>query len=320
MKLYLTKALVYALLLLALLFVGDYAVTKGLKKTGYKEFTKMSHVFTGSVKADVLIMGGSDAVQHISPSIIDSFLNLNSYNLGVTGHNFFMQYAFFDNYLKNNGSVYPKIIIQVVNSDLLSRRKDLYNYQLFLPYLSNPQITQYTKAYEGLKWADYNLPFIKYSGELDILKIGLYEFLGYNHYPSIFYKGYCGIDRPWDESELTVLKKNYPNSFVIHKESIDLFEKYLKQLKERGIKVFLVQCPSYSEFQELFVNRDSITTIFKKFATQYQIPFYDYSKSSLSYNKTNFNDCVHLNSPYAEIFAREVAERIKQDLNNHPIR
>jgi hypothetical protein len=316
MKSFLLKILCYLLIVVGILYAGDYAITKGLRKTGYLEYAKMSEIFEKSTKRDVFIMGGSDAAQHISTAIVDSVFNCNSFNFGATGHTFLMQHAFYTNFMKNVNYAYPKMVIQVMGPQLWVRRKDLYNYKLFLPYVNNPNFSVYTKQYEGLNWADYHLPFVRYSGELDILKIGLSEFLNARHYPSDLYKGYLSHNRAWDDRELDQLKANYPTRMEVDKDVMMLFENYIKDLQSKNVKVVLIQSPLYIEAQQLIVNVDSVFNLYQQFADKNGIPFYNYSKDSLAYKRDNFNDCFHLNKPFAEDFAHRVLTKIKQDMDS----
>jgi hypothetical protein len=315
MKLFLIKILTYALIALVVLFAADYAVTKGLRKTGYKEFTKMREIFDESKPHDVLIMGGSDAAQHMSSYLVDSIFGANSFNLGATGHTFLMQHAYYTNYLKNRNGNYPKMVIQVMGPQLWSMRKDLYNYKLYLPYINQPAFSAYTKKFDGLTWADYHVPFVKYSGDIESLKIGIWEFFNLSHYPSDLYKGYLSHNRPWDDRELDQLKAHYPTRMEVDKDIVMLFENYIKDLQSKNVKVVLIQSPLYMEAQQLIVNVDSVFNLYQQFADKNGVPFYNYSKDSLAYKRDNFNDCFHLNKPFAEDFASRVLTKIKQDMD-----
>lgn len=312
---YLKKIIFYTFCVFLLLFVGEYIVTNGLKKSRYKDFGEINDVFDGKINADVLILGGSDAVQHFSTTIIDSVLNLKSYNLGLNGHNFMMSYCMMENFLEKHS--YPKIIIQAADVKFLRKRPDLYNYQLFLPYLSNSKISTYTKKYEGLSWEDYFLPFVRYSGELDLIKIGFSEFFNLKRYFSQKNRGYIGISRPWDPMAYDLLKENYPNKVTLHDQSVFLFKKYLLEAKENGTKIFLVSSPYYLDAQKYTVNRDSILDLYKEMAYENQVEFLDYSNSSLSGEQTNFYDYAHLNKNASQKFSTELALEIKGILNSN---
>ncbi len=81
------------------------------------------------MSSDVIIQGNSRAVHHIDPKILDSVLYIDSYNLGMDGCSFNLQYARFKIFEKYNKK--PKLIIQSVG--VLSRTTVLPPH--FLPYI-----------------------------------------------------------------------------------------------------------------------------------------------------------------------------------------
>lgn len=311
MKKYLLKVFCYAIIAWGILCLADEVVTGGLRKTEHKDFALMNKVFSGDLNNEVLILGGSDAGQHFSTMILDSILEKNTYNLALVGHNFFLQKAVFDSYIKNNNNVYPEVVIQVVNIGLLSRREDLYNYQLFLPYVSDANIRESTAEYKGLDWADYYVPFVRYSGEMELIKVGLFEYLGIKKYTNQKYKGYLAHDRPWSETSYQDLVSKYPNTIELHEPSVDLFDEYIKELKANGTRVILVQSPYYLEAQKQFTNRDDVMNIFKEISQKHQVPYYDYSTEPFSSDKNNFYDYAHLNKAKSISFSKLIGTELK---------
>lgn len=311
MKKYLIKVLCYAVIAWGTLLLADSVVTEGLRKTEHKDFGLMNKIFSGDLNSDVLIVGGSDAGQHFSTMILDSILETNTYNLALVGHNFFLQKAIFDRYVAYNNHNYPKVVIQVVNIGLLSRREDLYNYQLFLPYISDEKIRTTTAEYKGLGWADYYVPFVRYSGELELIKVGLLEYLGLRNYTNHKYKGYFAHNRPWSESSYQDLVSKYPNTIDLHEPSVKLFDEHIEELKKHGTKVILVQSPYYLEAQKQFTNRDAVMNIFKEISLKHQVPYYDYSTEPFSKDKHNFYDYAHLNKANSISFSKLIGIELK---------
>lgn len=309
---FLLKILIYLTLGFAILFAADYAITKGLQKTQYLKFAKLNDIFQKKIDADLLIVGGSDAKQHFSTKIIDSVLQTKSYNLGIPGHNFYIQHALFDNYLKSQNNKYPKTIIQVVNVNLLRKRKDFYAYKSFLPYLNVSNINEYAEKYEGLKWADYWVPFVRYSGDIELIKIGLTEFFGLSKYSNKMERGYAAYNLPWDEKAMKDYKKSYPRT-VEPDETFLLFEKYIADAVANGTKVYLVQTPWYKEARDVNVNFSEIKAIYQSLADKYNIPYFDYSEDPNFADKELYYDYAHLKKPNGQRFSRIIADRISKN-------
>lgn len=299
---------------LLVFIVGDHIVTNGLKKTGYHDFQKFNDIFSGAIESKVLIVGGSDAAQHFSPSIISESLGQSTYNLGLAGHNFFMQNALFNAYMQK-ASVLPEVVIQVINPNYLKKRSDLYGYELFLPFLDDAKIEDAVKTYNGLDWADLKIPFVRYSGELDLIKIGFLEYFGLRKYPSNKDRGYYAYDRQWDGGALDDLKESFQKrdknaDFGFHAESIEMFKAYLKDLKDKNIQIILVFSPHYKEAIKEDPQWGQRMSFYKNLADEADVELLDYSDVEISGSKDNFYDFAHLNREMSLEFSKIVAEDI----------
>lgn len=304
------KQFILFLLPITLFLVGvEYTVTKGLQKTGYKHFKEWNEAYNGSVNADLLIMGSSRAWTTISSKVLESSLGLNTYNLGINGHNFYLQKLKFDTYTIKNQ--HPKYIIQSLDTKTLERREDLYDYQQFLPFLEDKQVEKATKAYRGLGYEDYFIPSFRYRKDHDLIKVGLQEFLGVRHYENNKFKGFYAYDMEWSEASMKILKNNYPNHIEVHDSSVNAFEQYIKDLKSKRIQLFFVYPPYFYEAQELTTNKDSVLNYYAEIAAKNDIPYWDYSKDSLSFKKELFMDYHHLNRKGAILFTEDLAKKIK---------
>ena len=113
MKRFSLRLLWFCLLPLPLLFGLNYVVETGLKKSRSYYYAEWNDIFNSKINADVLICGSSRAYVHLSPKIIDTILHIKSYNIGMNGTQFLMEYDRFRIYLKHNKK--PKYVIQTVD-------------------------------------------------------------------------------------------------------------------------------------------------------------------------------------------------------------
>ena len=310
MKKFLIQLGIFFIPFIFILTISDYIVTKGLQKTKSGDYKEWNEIYSGNINADIIINGSSRAWVHVSPKILDSILYVNSYNLGIDGHNFYMQYCKFCEYLQYNNK--PKIIIQTLDIFTLAKRNDLYNYQQFFPYIYKSRIRKVTKTYKGFTNMDYNLPFYRYHNSSEIIKIGFDEFFTTTNLDNGKYKGYLGIVKDWDNT-FDEYKKANPKGVItdLDKESIELMDTFLNNCKNDNINVILVYSPEYIENQYLTNNRDEIFKIYNDFAIKYDIDFFDYSKDTISYQKKYFYNSQHLNKEGAELFTEKLANDIK---------
>ncbi|MFN3998559.1 hypothetical protein [Algoriphagus sp.] len=299
-----------------ILSILDFFITKGLQKTKYGDYKEWNDIYSGNMSPDIVINGSSRAWVHVSPKIIDSILNVNSYNLGIDGYSFNMQYGKYSEYLQYNKE--PKLVIQTLDITTLSKRDDLFNYEQFFPYIFNPAIKKLTKNFIGFSFFDYNLPFYRYRNFTEIIKIGLQEYFVPMNLDNSKYKGYLGMDLNWDNSFDDYKEKNPEGVEIeIDSETIELMDTFLSKCKNDNIEVIFVFTPEYIESQHLIINREEIFDLYYDFANKYELPFFDYSKDTLSYQKKYFYNSQHLNKEGSEIFTEKMTNDIKSLLKTH---
>jgi hypothetical protein len=237
----------------------------------------------------------------------DSF-GMPAYNLGINGHNFYMEYLRHKLLLKYNR--HPKLIILSVDNVMLDKRENLYDKEQFAPYFSNDEIVAAIKTYEGYNCFDYILPFVRYlplKKPVSHLKAGTFSSTG----SSPWYKGFHPHEGGWNSDfEVAVSKrKKYVQRF--DSSTIRLFETFLQETKKASIPVIFVYTPEYIEGQEFVTNREEVFANFYRFSSKYDIPFYDYSDDTLCLSKKYFFNSQHLNEMGADIFIKKLVKDIR---------
>ena len=260
----------------------------------------------------MLIQGSSRAWLQISTKAMDSSLHINSYNLGMDGYNFLMQYYRFKLYQAHNKK--PACIIQNVDTMTLDRRDDLYDLEQFLPYLDVPLIKEAAGFYDGFEYIDYLVPSAKYRHS----KIS--EFLaikGYLHpYATGKYKGFLARDSKWDDS-FSKFKSSNPAAVTAKVDPFTnkLFNDFASYCKINHITLVLVWTPEYIEAQRLITNRKDIVSIFKEYSKKYGITFLDYSDSYISYDTKYFYNSQHLNARGVDAFNKILISDLRPLIN-----
>lgn len=314
MKKFLLKFTLFILPILLAVFALDYIVTQGLKKTRHEYFAEWNDLFEGRAKSDVIVNGSSRAWVHISPKIIESQTGCTGYNLGMDGQTFFMQYQRYITYEKYNGK--PKYIIQTLRESSLSKGENLVNYQQFLPYLNEKTLANAALTFKGLSKWDKRVPFHRYIGEYDLVRIGLFEYFNIQNFSNEKYRGYRSFDRPWDGRALEQMKKaGIKQAIKLDGNSVKLFEKFLKHTKESDIELFLVIPPQYIEGQDFVANRREINELYKNLAAKYKIPLLDYTNDQLSHSTEFFYNAMHLNKKGAELFTKKLIKDLTEKHN-----
>lgn len=313
MKKFLFKLLLFIAPIFILSYFFDVFISKNLKNSNRfaeKEYPTWNAIYQGKVNSDLLIFGSSRAWIHIDPIMITDSLGVSAYNLGIDGHNFWLQNLRYRQLLKYNKR--PKLIVFSLDYFTLKKNKDLYNSEQFLPYmLWNRDIKEATISYNGFSSLDYEIPLIRYYGNYNAVVTALRYSLGRLSNPITRVKGYEGRDEAWN-SDFDNAKANMKSLEIkLDKPTIVLFENFLKECKANSIKIIFVYTPEYIEGQKFVSNRAKIMELYIKFSKQYQIPFYDFSNDSISYQKKYFYNASHLNKVGSQLFTKKLIDTLK---------
>lgn len=319
MKDFIKNIVLFILILLVSSYILDGIITRGLKKSKLPFFNEWNLIYSGKINADLIINGSSKAHYHISPKILDSVLNLNSFNLAIDGHPYIMQNKKYDIYKRYNKL--PKTIIQVVSYGTLSSKDKLTNIKQFLPYLNDSIIQNTVSKYKfGFDKVDFYLPLLRYVKYLDLKDFyhSLLYFIDVKQKiinPN--YKGYYGEDKQWDNNNFEKFKQENINGMHVelNTDSVELFIQFLEECQTKNIDVILVYPPSFIEFHAFVNNRGDIINFYKSLAKRYSLKFIDYSNSYLNIDKKYFYNTGHLNKKGAEQFSLDLANDLKKVAN-----
>lgn len=313
MKTLIINTAIFALPLIIIMFIADWFLSYNLRHSRQSEYSVWNDIYHGSINANIVIYGSSRAMVHMNPRIFKDSLDLDAYNLGLNGHNFWLQYYRHQELLKHNKK--PSVIIHSVDMFTLVKRKDLFQMDQFLPYmLYNRDLEKWIGSYKGFTHYDFNLPMVRYYGQYKAIVRAMETAFHYGltDSDSLRYRGFMSKNLAWND-DLVKAKKRFPDFTVkIDTASVSLFNKYLKECQQEGIPVILVYSPEYIEGQDFVKNRDEIINMFSVFAAKYNIPFLDYSHDSISYNKKYFYNASHLNGKGAAVFTSKLIHDMKR--------
>jgi hypothetical protein len=321
MKRFLLKIVFLLIPVLVLTLPIDLFLSRELKKANefaQDEFSIWNDLYSGSVDAKVAIYGASRAWVQIDPGIIEKNTGLTAYNLGIDGHNFWLQY--YRHKLLFAKNVKPDYIIMSLDLFTLQKNPELYNLEQFLPYmLFDNELKSFLEGYEGYTFLDYYVPLLRYYGKTKAIKYALKSSLNPVIPDSGRIHGYKAKIQEWNEDP------NFANGKVgfmkadVDAKSFALFKLFLDECKKSNVKVIFVYTPDYIEGQRFVSNRREILDLYKSIALHNNIPYLDYSGDELCLKKEYFYNTSHLNKKGAELFTTMLVQDIGKYLSRQKI-
>jgi hypothetical protein len=308
MKKFIIKIFIFLLPITLSSYLIDYFISSNLKKSNshaQKEYPIWNIITEGKLNSEILIYGSSRAWTHFDSQIIENKLNKTTYNLGIDGHTFNMQYLRHLIVLKNNKK--PKLIIHSIDVGTF-QKGNLYNPDQFLPYmLWNKEFFKTIKNYEGYNFIDFYIPLIRYYGKLDAIKTAIKMFVLPQNNSIERIKGYQGQDVGWN-NDFDDAQKNM-DKYEVTLDSLTLvkFDKYLAQCKSNNIEVILVYSPIYIEGQNFIKNHQEIIELYQSFADKYSFKFINFLTDIICLDKKYFYNATHLNKLGAELFSHKLS-------------
>ena len=309
MKRFIIKAITFFTILLGLAWGLDYIISKGLLEMEDYRFMSWSEMQKGDINADIVIMGNSRGFSHFEPWTIDSICNTTSYCLGLGGYSITVQDLKYHYYRLYNKK--PKYIIQQV--DYYTLRNDSAPHQheseQYLPMIYDFRIhDEFLRV--GYTNLDIYCPLYRYWGYQMVIKNGLLEFLGVKHYvrdPSR--RGHHYEKGEWDGSELARMDTIHAQFNLKGKA---YFEQYMSERAEEGIKVILVNSPTYIGANNKTTGLDKVNTYFDSIASVYNTVYWNYNEGYEMCNDTaNFCVSVHMNPQATHQFSIDFANDLK---------
>lgn len=304
MKLFLLKVAFYLSIILLISIPLDYFLSWQLKKSKYyakDEYSVWNDLYDGKIDSDIAIYGSSRAWVQIDPQLLQDRLGLSAYNLGIDGHNIWLQYMRHELLMKYNKK--PEYIIFSLDVFTMEKKEDLYNRDQFLPYmLFNNDMKKYIDGYNGYTLLDFYVPLVRYYGKKSAVKYAVKNSVVPINQDLGRKKGYRGQLEVWNDDliKASLSMKSYqvvPDTFLISQ-----FTKLISECKEKNIKMIFVYTPEYVEGQKFVANRYEVISLYKNIADKYEIPFLDYSNDELCLKKECFYNASHLNKAGAELF------------------
>ena len=312
MKRFLIKIIIFGVILWGLAWGLDYMISKGFQRMDDYRSMSWYEMQQGTINADIVIMGNSRGFSHFEPWTIDSICSTKSFCLGLGGYSITVEDLKYKYYRLYNQK--PKYIIQQI--DYYTLRNDSAPHQheseQYLPIFWNKRIHK-DLLRVGYTRLNLYVPLYRYWGYQMVIKNGLFEFLGIKHYvhdPSRM--GHHYERGAWNGTELAKMDTIYAKFDSKGKE---YFEQYMERCADEGVKVILVNSPTYIGANMKTIGLDSVNAYFDSIATVYNTVYWNYNENyDLCNDTANFCASVHMNPEATHQFTVDFANRFNKEI------
>lgn len=281
-------------------------------------------------EADVIFLGTSHAYCTFDPSIFDSELGVNSYNMGMPLQLPVSTYYELKDILSRQK---PKTVIMEVYWGVLNQKFQINQVNQLFQVMDNDAVkAEYKRnAFPIAEKVKDSVDVLKYQSDYFAFKS--------NEYNKRF-KSRFGVTEPETEKQtgeehygpkgfvyctynMIGTEYNSTNQFVGQDgkeyEPEDIQMKYLQKicdlLKEENIQLIFVTAPIAPVSLDYIKNYDEINTIVQNFADSNGIKYFDYNIINREENlvgNENFRDDAHLNYSGVEIIDRHFINLLKE--------
>lgn len=295
------KILLFTALVILCAFGFDSFLAWRLRNNENRMYAAWNQVYNSNIDYDLVVNGNSRAWTQYSPLILDSILDINSFNLGIDGSAINRQIIKYNKYCQLHGC--PEYLIQ--NIDLGTMYATFgYEREQFYPYFfyDRDLILKYDQ-YENFSILEKYCPCYRFLGHKEVLLEALFHD-NTGHYFEYLTKGYLGRWDKWDGSQLAQQNKV---ECACDTNAIKIFEEFLNEVTHKGTKVIFVYAPVYHVAREKMINEQQMFEMYDSIASKFDIPILDYNDIPMCYDTAYFYNATHLNKTGAELFTTKLA-------------
>ena len=317
MKRFLIKTSLTILGLLIVSFFLDGFISKSLQHSTAQLYSPWNDLYADTLNHDMVFVGSSRTFMQYNPTVFDSVLGVNSFNLGISARGLDAQIAKYHAYCRRHGM--PKYLILNIDicifhpSDQTEQEREHIeahtDREQFFPYFLDRKLINElcNDCNEDFSWTDRFLPLMRYAGYNKVLL----QACGCNKMvlaPTI--KGFSGLNykNDWDYYNWGHFRYNKSERYDSSLASL------IAECRAMDVMPVFVMAPVYDQYMLQLDNRDEAVSMVRNDAKHYMVPLLDFTDSYISADSAYFCDPVHLNSRGAYEFSLQLAQSLRDSL------
>lgn len=293
----------------------EYPVNKAIKDKTHKYYLKWNDIHNNKNAYDLIVIGTSRAYAAYNPVILDSTLQIKSYNIATSAQDIAETYYTLQEVFDYQNPKYVVLDLFLPSSD---------NVYEFYQTLSNSRFYNstsrrynlITEGYGSTGILNYAIPLVRFKNYIKQDIGGLFSDNKTERQEDNWIKGYLHDAKTVTEEKISQFSpvSNFENTNFDKTRFNNYFNKIKTLVESNGAKLVCVRAP-YPPSRLKLSKVDDEGNYFKALMEKKDIPFFDlntYKIDSLSYLDSDFADYHHANYRGAEKASKQLSNALKK--------
>tara|TARA_R110002111_G_scaffold110212_5_gene169538 strand:+ start:13667 stop:14635 length:969 start_codon:yes stop_codon:yes gene_type:complete len=312
----------FALGLLAFIVVNaiiagiyEYPTYKSVQNKTNRNYLKWEAIHNNENTFDLIIIGTSRCYASFNPSIIDSVLNTNSYNMATSAQDIAETYYSLQEIFEYQK---PKYVVLDMFFEASDETYDYYQTFSNSSFFNSTErkFNLINEGYGNTGLLNYSIPIVKFKNYIKQDMAGLFSNNKSLRKEDIWIKGY--LYDPITVSDAQISNFEPIANFETSSFSKDRFNTYFNKIKElissNNAKLICVRT-AYPPTRLELTESDDEATYFKAYLAKENVPFFDlndFKSDKYIYSDQDFADYHHPNYKGAKKASLQLIEALKQ--------
>ncbi|WP_299100144.1 hypothetical protein [uncultured Winogradskyella sp.] len=319
MKNFLKKLSLFLILFIVINGIINHIYEKdsneAIENKTHKNYLKWSDIHNNQNTYDLVVIGASRAYTAFDPKVLDTNLNLQSYNMGTSAQDIAESYYTLKEILKYQKPKYVVLDLFFPSSDDTHDYYQIFSNASFFK-TNDIKYDLVTKGYGASGIINYAVPVIKFKNYLKQDINGLFSSNNEIEKKSVWYKGFLHDTTTITNKGLKKLTpiSNYQNT-TFNKDRFELFFNKIKTLSEENDIMLITLRTPYPPSRLALNTVDDEADFFTEYMQSLSIPFFDlntYKKKKYQYEDFDFSDYHHPNYRGAKKASLQLSEAIEE--------
>ena len=293
---------------------------EAIKNKTHKNYLKWNGIHNNANTYDVIILGSSRAYTSLNPKIIDSGLNLKSFNMGTSSQDITETYYTLKEILDYQNPKYIVLETYLGSSDSFINYYQVYSNSSFFKSTKH-KYDLVVDGYGSKGIVNYLIPLMKFNNYIKQDIISIFSKKKSKNPMKGWYKGFYNDTTVVQQNDINNFEPipNFRNKLFNKNRFKSYFDKIYELTKARGIQLIVIRTPYPPSRLMLNSNTDE-NSFYQNYFSEYKdVGYYDlnsYKSNIFNFKDKDFSDFHHANGKGAVKISQQVVDIIKtQQLN-----